>query len=590
MAEHDPLSDVPRQRLRELVGQYGRPICEDAARCETMLRNLCGEHRREVFILVSAMHAKIVADLLGAKDGTSRPPLLTGLIKRMHRDLSLNEESCTWAVEAWAQALGIGTASKPAAAAPAATAPAAPAFPPPSPEQRRIAAAQFDRANQALKIQNMDYAIELLMTCCKLDPANLIYRQALRRTEMIKYKDLKPGKLSAMTTAATRTAMKALQRNRDYLKVLEQGEEALSRNPWDVPIQIDMAEAADNLGLLDVGIWILEQARLKEQNDIALNRALARLYEKRGNFGHSIGLWEMVRKTDPKDMEARHKAKDLAAAATIVRGNYEEAATGATAPPPTDELDEEAKQAAVANRTEREAEPLKKRLLSEPTNATVYLQLANVYRKANERAQARAVLQQGLGPTGNNFQIMVELAELEIEPFRQDLAITEDKLRADPKNPELRQIRKGLLREINSRELNLFRQKAERYPQDVGHRLELGVRLLRANQIDEAIRELQTARSDTRQQWRALMYLGYCFKARNNWRLAQRNFEETLKAMPATEEGSRKETLFQLAQGCADANDLNAAVEFGHELANLDFSYRNIGKLIDEWQTKMQEA
>src|SRR5208282_4805662 len=107
-------------------------------------------------------------------------------------------------------------------------------------------------------------------------------------------------------------------------------------------------------------------------------------------------------------------------------------------------------------------------------------------------------------------------------------------------------------------------------------RLELGVRLLRAGQTDEAILELQAARSDPRQRWRALLYLGYCFKSRNNWRLAQRNFEEALQNLPMGEDGTKKELLFQVAQGAADAGDLTKAIDTAYELANLDFGYRDI--------------
>jgi hypothetical protein len=101
---------------------------------------------------------------------------------------------------------------------------------------------------------------------------------------------------------------------------------------------------------------------------------------------------------------------------------------------------------------------------------------------------------------------------------------------------------------------------------------------------------LQAARADPRQRWRALLYLGYCFKTRNNWRLAQRNFEEAMQNLPVGEDGTRKELLFQLAQGSAEAGDLSRAVELALDLANLDFGYRDIGRLLDEWQAKLQQA
>ena len=56
------------------------------------------------------------------------------------------------------------------------------------------------------------------------------------------------------------------------------------------------------------------------------------------------------------------------------------------------------------------------------------------------------------------------------------------------------------------------------------------------------------------------------------------------------EESARKEILFQLAQGAADSGDLAKAVDLAHELANLDFAFRDIGRLLDEWQERRQKA
>ena len=200
------------------------------------------------------------------------------------------------------------------------------------------------------------------------------------------------------------------------------------------------------------------------------------------------------------------------------------------------------------------------------------------------------MLREGLGPTGNAFDLSVQLADLDIEPFRRNLAIAEEKFKAEPNNAELRRLRTRLRKEINTRELEMHRLKADRYPTEMSHRYEVGVRLLRLGQIDEAIHELQASRGDPRYRWQSLLSLGQCFKARNNWRLAERNFEEALKNLPAGEMNHRKEILYELAVGCAEANDLNKAIDLATELANIDFSYRDIGRLLDEWHTRMQKA
>src|SRR5262245_61855715 len=204
--------------------------------------------------------------------------------------------------------------------------PPAPAVPPPSPEHRRVAAGKFDRANQVVATGNYDYGIHLLRECCRLDPANLLYRQALRRTEKAKYRNnLRGSRWAWLTAWLGRARLRAALKAGDPLRALEHGEGVLARNPWDVGAQTGMAEAAEALGLLDLAVWSLEQARHKQARDPALNRALARLYEKRGNFLQAVALWELVRKADPGDAEAQEKIKDLGAQDAIVRVQSQEA-------------------------------------------------------------------------------------------------------------------------------------------------------------------------------------------------------------------------------------------------------------------------
>jgi tetratricopeptide (TPR) repeat protein len=489
-------------------------------------------------------------------------------------------------------------------------------LPPVTPEHRRVAAGQYERANQVIATGNFDYGIQLLLSCCQLDPANLSFRQALRRTEKARYKNnMRGSMLAGVRTWTVRAKIKAARRIRDYIKVLEHGEKVLAYNPWDSGVQMVMSEAADALGLLDLAVWLLEQSRQKNPQDLVVNRALARMYEKRGNFTQAIALWEMIRKAAPRDVEAQDKAMNLAASETIARGHYDEVASptdGAEADPlakpgvrtsdgksgprqavPKTPIPQDEKTVLFpADRAERggsEAARMKAKIEADPTNPNAYLHLASHYRRLGQLDLASELLQQALAPTGNHFEISSELADIETERFRANLTITEEKLRTNPTDEELRRLRARLRKEINSRELDLFRQKAERYPTELSHRFELGVRLLRAGQNDEAIRELQAARSDPRNHWRALLYLGYCFKNRNNWRLAKRNFEEALREMPPGEDTARKEVLFQIAQGSAESGEWTVAVDVGHELANLDFSYNDIGRLLDEWTSRMQK-
>jgi tetratricopeptide (TPR) repeat protein len=476
------------------------------------------------------------------------------------------------------------------------------ALPTLTPEQRKIAAENFERARQSMNTGNFDYAIDRLLTCCKLDPANFSFRQTLRRAQKDKYgNNLRGSRLAFLSSPRTKARVKTAKASGDYLRVLEYGELVLGTNPWDVGIQMDMAEAFDALGLIDLAVFTLDQARQKHPKDATLNRALARLFEKRGDFQKAIALWQLVKESNPTDVEAAHKAKDLAASETIARGQYRESLSGSKPSPVLDKLD--AQNAEKADKVGRDAVPLMKRIEADPTEPSLYVQLSSVYRRAGQDDRARAVIQQGLGPTSNHFSLQVEMLEIELLPLRKNLEHAEKKLlnmmekpASDdtdydgPSEKELKDLKKKLQKEINLREIDIYRVRADRHPADLSHRLELGMRLLKADKVDEAIAELQMARREERLKGKASMFLGLCFRLRNNLRLAQRNFEEALAALPQNDEASRKEVLFQLATGAAETGDLPRAIDLGHELANLDFTFRNIGKLLDDWQDKMQQA
>lgn len=98
----------PLEALCQLSETYGRAICREPQRVEAMLRDLCPEHKREVFLLVSALKEQIVPDLMsvqiGAVGGVPEEVIVSRSRRKLAENLGLNEESATWAVDSWLQA------------------------------------------------------------------------------------------------------------------------------------------------------------------------------------------------------------------------------------------------------------------------------------------------------------------------------------------------------------------------------------------------------------------------------------------------------------------------------------------------------
>jgi hypothetical protein len=101
------MNDSVRQGLRELVARHGPAVVEDRRRCEGLLRDHFGEHRREVSALTSALEERVPHDLLAATPATPREVLLARLARRLTDHLALAEDAARWSVSSWAFALGV---------------------------------------------------------------------------------------------------------------------------------------------------------------------------------------------------------------------------------------------------------------------------------------------------------------------------------------------------------------------------------------------------------------------------------------------------------------------------------------------------
>ncbi len=104
------MNDAPRQKLREIIRQHGQVIIENPRRLENLLRDYCGEFRREISVLTMALEEHAVADMLAASASTlPRKVTLARLAQRLCDNLALSETAARWSIESWAWAFGLIT-------------------------------------------------------------------------------------------------------------------------------------------------------------------------------------------------------------------------------------------------------------------------------------------------------------------------------------------------------------------------------------------------------------------------------------------------------------------------------------------------
>jgi WD40 repeat protein len=99
------MNELVRQKLLEIVQKHGSPPLSDPRLCESLLKDYCGQYKKEIFVLVCAVREQVASDLLTSEDSVPREMLHNLLVKRLQNNLALTEDASRWAVESWSLAL-----------------------------------------------------------------------------------------------------------------------------------------------------------------------------------------------------------------------------------------------------------------------------------------------------------------------------------------------------------------------------------------------------------------------------------------------------------------------------------------------------
>jgi formylglycine-generating enzyme required for sulfatase activity len=101
------MNDIPRLKLIEIIAQYGPAVIDNPRQVEGLLRDFCGEYKREIHSLMDAFRERIPFDLVAVPGDTPHAVLIANLTKRLVDNRPMAEDMARWAVVTWAIALGV---------------------------------------------------------------------------------------------------------------------------------------------------------------------------------------------------------------------------------------------------------------------------------------------------------------------------------------------------------------------------------------------------------------------------------------------------------------------------------------------------
>ncbi len=102
-------TEVPREKLKELVEKNGDGLLQDRDRCEGLLKDYCGGHRREISAIVGALEERVPLELKSSWQTAMTPEAMRArLVQRLEDNRGLAPEIANYAVDTWSYALGVG--------------------------------------------------------------------------------------------------------------------------------------------------------------------------------------------------------------------------------------------------------------------------------------------------------------------------------------------------------------------------------------------------------------------------------------------------------------------------------------------------
>ena len=450
----------------------------------------------------------------------------------------------------------------------------------------KIAQDCFKKGTEAMAKQNWDYAIEMIGQSVKFAPGNLLFRQTLRGVERRKYPKGTGAKMAGMRLMGVKASIKKSRMTRNWANLDQSAEEGLMLVPWDAELNADMAEATGNQGFIDVAVQGYRWSVETDPNNISILKALGALLEQKGEFLESLKFWERVFKIAPLDMEARSKITQLNASSVIRDGDFEDD-DGKKKERSIEEIrkvigKQSAGTAAADGPGQSEEADLQRAVRKDPDNKDGFLKLADYYRRGGKLEDAGGMYQKALELSGGDPNIREQFEDVELDLMRKSVEIAKANAVKTPDDKDADAMAKAQAIELLKREVECYRTRVERHPNDLKIKFMLGERFFKLKMYSQAIPLFQASVQDSRMEGHALLLLAKCFIQEKKGILARKQLEKAVPKLNAQEHReSFLETHYYLGRLCEEAKEPDKAGEHYREVLAVDYEYKDALKRLE---------
>ena len=449
----------------------------------------------------------------------------------------------------------------------------------------------YEKGRAALDRSNWDYGIQLLNQVLEQEPTCYECRQALRVIQLDKAKaGTSFFKRMIGTAARSPTLTRArLALGSDPWEAIRLAEQILASDPHSASAHKILADAALQLEMPKTAVISLEIAFRDAPHDKDIAYRLGEALIAAEQPGRAEMIFVELANAYPTDPVIAQALKNFTAHKTLSEGGYEAIGSGEGSyrdilkdAKESIHLEQEHKQYKAYDVAGELIAEYQKRLELEPGNLKLIRSIAELHTQRREFDEALKAYERILkGESAKDPSLEREVAQTVIKKY--DHAISQ----ISAAEPGAEETKARLVAERDAYRIHECRSRADRYPNDLFTRFELGEILFKAGQVVEAIPEFQRAQANPNRHIPALNYLGQCFALRGMHDLAARTFEGAIKEKVVLDE-EMKDLMYRLGSSLEKLGKPAEAIEQFKLIYQADIGYRDVAAKVDAFYKSQQ--
>jgi tetratricopeptide (TPR) repeat protein len=440
------------------------------------------------------------------------------------------------------------------------------------------------KANDALQRENFDYAMTLFNQILLKEPAMHECRRGLRNAQLRKADGNRSmfKKLWSSASSQPLVAKGQLALRTHPVDAFPIAEQILDSDPYNSGAHKLVVEAANALEMPQTALMSLEILNRNAPKDVEIAIKYAYALGALGQAGKAEKLLSDLASQNPTNSDLAQAVKDLSARKTLDEQGYEKLADGSGSyrdilrdKEEAVSLEQEKRQVQTEDTAARLIREKEARLKTEPGNLKLLRDLAELYTQKKQFDRALSYYEQ-MKLAGATGDASLDRAIGETTVRKLDYQISQ----LDPNELEFAEKSARLQAEKQAFQLAECQKRSERFPTDMQIRYELGLLLVQAGKINEAIKEFQKAQNNPQRRISAMCQLAQCFARKGINDLAASTLQDALKEKQVFDD-EKKELIYVLGTVLEKMGKRDEAITQYKIIYAVDSEYRDVQAKID---------